>query len=121
VDDPWNKLMHRVNYDGQLPAVQPPAIADPFALALDDGTHCFFRNGGSWGGRDDGYVGVYYCGDAGSNLRVLWLPSEGPGTCVDRSQPQWTVKVGQLGSPGQHFPPPETRTVTTAWFAGNAQ
>jgi hypothetical protein len=94
--------------------VQHPASPDPFALLLDDGTRCLFRNGGAWGGRDDGYVGVYGCGD----LAVLWLPSEGAGTCIDRSGPVWTVKVGQLGSPTNQFPPPQTRGVTTAWFAG---
>jgi len=120
VDDPWNKKLHRVTYDAALPHVQPPAIADPFALQLDDGTRCFLRNGGAWGGRDDGYVGVYWCGTGGSDPAVLWLPSQGPGTCVDRSMPQWTVKVGPLGLPGQHFEPPQTRAVTTAWFAGNA-
>jgi hypothetical protein len=33
--------------------------------------------------------------------------------------PLWTVKVGQLGTPTEHFPPPQTRTVTTARFAGD--
>jgi hypothetical protein len=120
VDDPWTKELHRVTYAAPPPQVQPPAISDPFAIQLDDGTHCKIRNGGSWGGRDDGYVGVYYCGVAPANFEVLWQPSQGPGTCIDRSAPAWTVKVGQLGSPGQHFPPPQTRVVTTAWFAGNA-
>ena len=115
VDDPWNKSLHRVTYSGQLPPVQSTASPDPFALALDDGTHCLFRNGGAWGGRGDGYVGVYGCGDPSADLAVLWLPSQGVGTCIDRSTPAWTVKVGQLSNEA----PPKTRTVTTAWFAGN--
>jgi hypothetical protein len=119
VDDPWSKRLHRVSYGGQLPHVQPAATADPFALLLDDGTRCLLRNGGAWGGRDDGYVGVYGCGDPSSNVAVLWLPSQGAGSCIDRDMP-WTVKVGQLGLPGEHFPPPQTRTVSTAWFAGAA-
>ena len=114
--DPWGKQLHRVTYGGALPHVQPPAITDPFALLLDDGTRCLLRNGGAWGGRDDGYVGVYSCE---SDFAVLWLPSQGPGSCIDRSTPVWTVKVGQLGSPGEHFPPPQNRAVTTAWFAGS--
>jgi hypothetical protein len=117
VDDPWDKRLHRVTYGGALPPVQHPDPADPFALSLDDGTHCLFRNGGAWGMRDDGYVGVYWCG-TGANP-VLWLPSQGAGTCIDRSQPVWTVKVGQLGAPGGHFPPPQTRAVIAAWFAGD--
>jgi hypothetical protein len=117
LDDPWNKQLHRVTYTGTLPPVQAPAISDPVALLLDDGTRCRLRNGGAWGGRDDGYVGVYGCGGADA---VLWLPSQGPGTCVDRSMAAWTVKTGQLGMPTEHFPPPQTRTVTTAWFAGGS-
>jgi hypothetical protein len=117
LDDPWNKQLHRAAYAGQLPHVQPPAVTDPIAMILDDGTRCRLRNGGAWGGRDDGFVGVYGCGD--SNTAVLWLPSQGPGTCIDRSMPAWTVKVGQLGIPTEHFPPPQTHTVTTAWFAGS--
>ena len=115
MDNPWNKLLHRVTYAGPLPPVQHPATPDPFALLLDDGTRCLFRNGGAWGGRDDGYVGVYGCGD----LSVLWLPSQGAGTCIDRSAPAWTVKVGELGTPNTRFAPPQTRAVTTAWFAGD--
>lgn len=119
VDNPWDKLLHRVTYRGQLPPVQHPAAPDPFALVLDDGTRCLFRNGGAWGGRDDGYVGTYGCGDPSANLAVLWLPSQGAGTYIDRSTPVWTVKIGQLGTPTTHFPPPQPHTVTTAWFAGN--
>ncbi|HUE32768.1 MAG TPA: hypothetical protein VMQ38_07690 [Mycobacterium sp.] len=47
VDNPWDKRLHRVTYDGQLPPVQPTAAPDPFALALDDGTRCLLRNGGA--------------------------------------------------------------------------
>jgi hypothetical protein len=113
VDNPWDKRLHRVTYGGALPPVQPTASPDPFALVLDGGTRCLFRNGGAWGGRDDGYVGVYDCG----GLAVLWLPIQGVGTCIDRSAPVWTVKVGQLGTPTTS--PPQTRVVTTAWFAGD--
>jgi len=117
VDNPWDKSLHRVAYGRPLPPVQPTATPDPFAMALDDGTRCLLRNGGAWGGRDDGYVGTYWCGDS-AKLAVLWLPARGPGTCIDRSTPTWTVQVGQLGTPTTHFPPPQTRAVTSAWFAG---
>lgn len=119
VDNPWDKRLHRVTYGGPLPPVQHPATPDPFALTLDDGTHCLFRNGGAWGGRADGYVGAYGCGDTVTNVAVLWLPDQGAGTCIDRSGPVWTVKVGPLGAPGDdRFPPPQTRAVTAVWFAG---
>jgi hypothetical protein len=118
VGNPWDKTLHRVAYNGSLPPVQPTATPDPFALTLDDGTRCRLRNGGAWGSRADGYVGAYSCGDPYANINVLWLPSQGPGSCLDRSSAVWTVKVGQLGTPGAVFPPPQTRAVTTAWFAG---
>lgn len=119
VDNPWTMSMHRVTYDGPLPPVRANANPDPFALTLDDGTQCLFRNGGAWGGRADGYVGVYGCGSPpGANPAVLWLPDSGPGTCIDRSSPVWTVKVGRLGEPGAVFPPPQTRAVTAVWLAG---
>lgn len=119
VDDPLTKQVHRVSYAGQLPQVAPTGTPDPFAVVLDDGTRCRLRNGGAWGGRDDGYVGVYGCGDPGTNRAVLWLPSAGPGTCLNRSTPLWTVKVGALGAPTDQQPP-EIHGVITAWFAGNS-
>lgn len=118
VDDPWDQRLHRVSFDGRLPPVQPIATPDPFALALDDGTHCLLRNGGAWGGRADGYVGVYGCGDPNANLAVLWMPSQGAGSRIDRASAVWTVKVGPLGSPDAALPPPQTRAVASAWLAG---
>jgi hypothetical protein len=118
VDNPWDKQLHRVSYSGQLPPVQPTPSPDPFALALDDGTHCLLRNGGAWGGRDDGYVGAYSC-NSGTNLVVLAMPNQGDGSGIDRSGAVWTVKIGPLGAPGAHFPPPQTHAVTSAWFAGD--
>lgn len=118
IDNPWDLRLHRVGYGGPLPPVQPVATPDPFTLVLDDGTRCLLRNGGAWGGRDDGYVGVYGCGDPAAHLAVLWLPSQGAGTCIDRAAPVWTVKVGQVGTSSTPFPPPQIHAVTTAWFAG---
>ena len=118
VDNPWDKSMHRVAYNGALPPVQPIATPDPFALTLDDGTRCRLRNGGAWGWRADGYEGAYWCGDPHANVNVLWLPSQGAGSCIDRSSAVWTVKVGPLGSGDPSLPPPQTRAVTSAWFAG---
>jgi hypothetical protein len=118
VDNPWDRQLHRVMFDGQLPPVRAAANPDPFALTLDDGTRCLLRNGGAWGGRADGYVGVYGCGGPGSDLAVLWLPSQGAGSCIDRSSAAWTVKVGRLGAPDAVLPPPATRAVTEAWLAG---
>ncbi|MGA8547855.1 MAG: hypothetical protein WB785_21675 [Mycobacterium sp.] len=118
-DDPWNRELHRVTYPDPLPHVQPVAAPQPYALLLDDNTHCLLRNGGAWGGRQDGYVGAYICGAPSANLAVLVLPSQGATAAIDRSMPAWTVKTGQLGSPTAVFPPPQTHTVTSAWFAGD--
>ncbi|SPM36592.1 hypothetical protein MRAB57_4433, partial [Mycobacterium rhizamassiliense] len=104
---------------GPLPAVHPTATPAPFALQLDDGTQCRLRNGGAWGGRDDGLVGAYGC--PFESPAVLVAVSANPGApAIDRSQALWTVKVGALGAGGAHFPPPQAHTVTTAWFAGDA-
>lgn len=118
VDNPWTLSMHRVIYDGPLPRVVAPKMAEPFALTLDDGTHCLLRNGGAWGSRADGYVGAFGCGNPGSNPAVLVRADAGPGSSIDRSSPVWTVQVGQLGRPDAVFPPPQTHAVTDAWFAG---
>ena len=100
------------------PSSRTNAYGSGVAVGCTGGTRCLLRNGGAWGGRADGYVGVYGCGDPHANLAVLWLPSQGAGTCIDRSSAAWTVKVGQLGAPDAALPPPATRTVTSAWLAG---
>ncbi|HEV7360710.1 MAG TPA: hypothetical protein VGN92_06410 [Mycobacterium sp.] len=118
VDDPWDQRLHRVSYLGQLLPVRPPASSEPYALLLDDGTRCLLRNGGAWGGRDDGYVGGYGCSNGTPNSAVLCRPDA--QTCIDdRTGPVWTVKVGQLGAANPHFPPPQTHAVVNAWFAGD--
>jgi hypothetical protein len=119
LDDPWSKGLRRVTYADPLPQVQPAAAPKPLALQLEDGTQCRLRNGGAWGGRDDGLVGAYGC--AGETLAVLVAVSPTGGESpIDRSQPLWTVKVGALGSGAAHLPPPQTRAVSTAWFAGTS-
>lgn len=116
LNDPWDKELRRVTFTEQLPHVKPPAEPEPFAVLLDDGTQCRLRNGGAWGGRDDGLVGAYGC--AKSELVVLaGQPAEDGASPIDRSRPRWTVKVGSLGAGNPHLPPPQTRAVKTAWFA----
>jgi hypothetical protein len=119
LDDPWHKELHRVAYTDPLPHLQPAATPAPFALLLDDGTQCRLRNGGAWGGRDDGLAGAYGCPNANLAVLVSMRPQAG-SSAIDRSQPLWTVQLGSLGSGDPHLPPPQTHTVTTAWFAGTA-
>jgi hypothetical protein len=111
LDDPWAKGLRRFAFDtAYLSQVQPVAYPQPYALLLDDGTRCRFMYGGARGGRPDGYLPAYNCGTAGSGLSVLMGPDASDP--IDRSTPLWTVKVAALGSA------PQTRSVTTAWFAG---
>ncbi|MDP7703091.1 hypothetical protein [Mycobacterium sp. TY815] len=113
VDDPWRKQLHRVTVTDALPSIQPVSLPTPFALLLDNGVQCRIRNGGAWGGRDDDLVGAYGC-----NGEDVVLESTDDGAVpIDRSRPVWTVKVGPLGAGPVHFPPPQTHSVTTAWFA----
>ncbi len=119
LNDPWDKELRRFAYADTLPRAQPAATPEPLALLLDDGTRCRLRNGGAWGGRDDGLAGAYGCPDETPAVLVPITVKAGE-SAIDRSQPLWTVKVGSLGASDAHFPPPQTRTVTTAWFAGDA-
>jgi len=118
LNDPWKQELHRVT-TGPLPQVQPTPAPAPFALQLEDGTQCRLRNGGAWGGRDDGLVGAYGCG-TGNPVVLVEQSAHSSLSAIDQSKPLWTVKVGSLGAGDAHLPPPQTRIVTTAWFAGNA-
>lgn len=108
--DVWSRQLHRLAIGEPLPPVTAPADPQPFALELDDGAHCYPRWGGGWAGRDDGYDVAYRCG----SQAVLNKPGQ---PAVDRAAPSWKVQVGAVG-PGATLPPPTTRTVHTAWFAG---
>jgi serine/threonine-protein kinase len=110
--DPWDKALHRFHWDNRsLPAVAPYEKPSPFAVLLDDGTRCKYDYK-ALGAQDDGYYGFYSCGTLDALL------AKESGHPIDRSQPLWTVKVGQVGSPNSHFAPPQAHTVVTAWFAG---
>lgn len=119
--DPWSKTLRRFPTPGTLPPVDPPATPMPFALTLDEGTNCVLATGVDWGGRADDMVPAYGCNTQGSTLSmgVLVDPGQDPTSAIDRSQPQWTARVGQLGPRGASFEAPRRYTVRTAWFAGN--
>ncbi|WP_124713993.1 hypothetical protein [Mycolicibacterium nivoides] len=112
MNDPWAKEVHRIHVAAPLAPVTAPVAPQPVALLLDDGTHCRLRNGGSWGGRDDGYVGAYRC-DA-NQVALTRVDSEP----IDRSTSSWTVELGDLPGFGQPAQPPAAHSVVTAWFAG---
>lgn len=111
--EPWDKEL--LQYTSDVPIVastRPDYEVSPWGLELAGGLKCRLRNGGSWGGRADGYVGAYYC--SSETQFVLATADE---ALVDKSGPQWTVKVGQLGGPDEAFPPPKAVAVVTAYFA----
>jgi serine/threonine-protein kinase len=109
--NPWDKQVRRFSYDTSLlPMVQPPKTPEPFALMLDNGTHCLYISGGARRARSDGYVPDYACG---ADLNSYVLGDASGSDPINRSNPTWTVTFEQPGFQTQ------MRSVTTAWFAGN--
>ncbi|GGS28755.1 esterase/lipase family protein [Actinokineospora fastidiosa] len=111
-DFPWNKRLRAMVSTKAVPALAPPQTADPWGLELESGAKCLLRNGGSWPGRADEYVGAYSCDD--ESVFVLVGNDRVP---VDRSGAAWTVKVGGLSATNEALPPPTTERVRTAYFA----
>lgn len=109
--NPWDKEVRRLSYDTSLlPMVQPPKTPEPFALMLDNGTHCLYISGGARRARSDGYIPDYACG---ADLRSYVLGDASGSDPINRSNPLWTVTFEQPGFQTQ------VRSVTNAWFAGN--
>jgi hypothetical protein len=117
--DPWSKALRRFAAPGSLPAVDPPATPMPFALQLDDGTRCILPNGINWGARADDMVPAYGCNPGKTSIGVLIAPGDDPVSAIDRSQPVWVVRVGELGPRDTPFESPRRHAVNMAWFAGN--
>ncbi|GGK64804.1 hypothetical protein [Nocardia camponoti] len=112
-DDPWQRGVRR--WTVQAPPVAAAAQSanpEPWALELADGRHCRIRVGGAWGGRSDGLVGAYSCD--GHDV-VLQMPDA--ATAMNKSNPAWTVQVGELGAGAPDLPAPKTIQVRTAYFA----
>jgi hypothetical protein len=117
--DPWSKALRRFASPGALPAVNHPDTPMPFALLLDDGTPCVLPNGADLGGRADGRYAAYGCGNGPSSLAVLADPDQDPASAIDRSNPVWTVRVGQLGPPLTPLGFLTQHSVKRAWFAAS--
>lgn len=109
---PWEKKLRKY-YRAQPGDPVAARGGDPWGLVLADGTRCQIRNGGAWPGRADDWVGAYSC----TNEERAVLVRGGMTSAVDRSQPQWTVYVGQLSADNAAFPPPTKVAVTTAYLA----
>ncbi len=108
--DVWKQEFLQYRLEEPLGPVPAATDVAPEWIELDDGTHCFRRHGGAWGGRADGMVGAYHC--EGADYYVL--AADGPA--VDTGTRQWTVKVGGLGNPGEVFPAPNVVGVVRAYF-----
>jgi len=110
MNNPWDKEVRRLGLDTcLLPTVQPPATPEPFALTLDNGTHCRLITGGTRRARSDGYVSFYAC-RADSTPSVLGEAGSETDP-INRSRPLWTVTFEQPGFQT------EVRSVTTACSA----
>jgi hypothetical protein len=86
MNNPWDKEVRRLPYDTSLLAtVQPPKTPEPFALMLDNGTHCLYISGGARRARSDGYIPDYACGAdlryTFSAMRVAAIRSTGQTRC----------------------------------------
>ena len=111
MNNPWDIEVRRLSYDTSLlSTVQPPKTPEPFALMLDNGTHCLLIGGGARRARSDGYIPDYACG---ADLRSYVLGDASGNDPINRTNPLWTVTFEQPGFQTQ------MRSVTTAWFAGN--
>ncbi|MEV0359983.1 hypothetical protein AB0H71_28390 [Nocardia sp. NPDC050697] len=112
--DVWEKEFLAYRAREPIPSVPAADRPSPEWLELDDGTRCSKRHGGAWGGRADDLRGAYGCD--GVPYVVL---TEFDVPAVDTSEPEWTVRVGELGNPNEKFPPPTTRSVVRAYFAAS--
>lgn len=110
--DPWKKELLAYPLQAPLPPTPAASPALPWALELADGSRCRLRNGGSWPGRADNYVGAYSC----TNGPTEYVLSK-PGDPVNRTSSTWTVLVGGLSADNRAFPPPQPVAVRTAYFA----
>ena len=86
----------------------------PWGVVLEDGRRCVVGQGGDWGVRADGYRGAYSCNGIGPE--VVLSHGDTP-EIFDVSSDRWTVKVGELGRPGDVLPPPRTVAVTEVYYA----
>ncbi|MFD9701186.1 hypothetical protein [Lentzea sp. NPDC059081] len=112
-DEPWRTSLRRVITAGPVNQTPLGEEAQPWGLELADGAKCQRRNGGSWPGRADGFVGAYSC-DRDEEFVLA-----GNGPLVNRAKPAWTVKVGGLSADNGDFPPPADVRVVKAYFAAS--
>lgn len=95
------------------PYTETDTVPRPWKMTLADGSVCTVRLGGSWDGRPDGLNGAYSCDGETSFVLV-----DATTVAVDRTDPTWTVLVGDLGM--NVTDPPVKTAVARAILAGAA-
>jgi hypothetical protein len=96
--DPFSRVVERFVASGTAGPVARPAAPVPLGLVLEDGSRCRLRDGGAWGSpaARPSDVGYYSCGQ---RRGIVWAPPGSPTGGIDRSQPRWTVEVGDVTGP----------------------
>ena len=118
--DAFSNMLSLVGAQGlSTPRKSLTADPIPFALVLDDGTHCQARHGGAWPSpkeRPD-WVGYYGCldpsvgGPGGKGMNAVWGPR---GEGIKKGFGGWTVEVGTEDG---HL---TTHKVTKVYYVGVA-
>lgn len=109
---PWEKSLRRITLPSRLGVITADEKPLPWGLELANGARCQLRNGGSWPGRADDYVGYYRCDQ--ESIFVVGKQDHAP---VDQAGTTWTALVGGLSADNAEFPPPTKTRVVTAYFA----
>lgn len=104
--------MRRLYSTQTLTAV--PATIDPMPWGLDlaDGSQCVARTGGAWPGGADGTVPDYICRKNDPTPYVLAAPEQQP---IDKSNPIWIVRGGNISDNPAALAPPVNVAVRTAY------
>lgn len=110
---PFTTQYVTVTFTGPIREI-PNRDPHPWGVVLEDGRRCVAGQGSDWGVRADGHRGAYSCNGIGPE--VVLSHGETP-EIFDVSSDRWTVKVGELGLPGDLLPPPRTVEVTEVYYA----
>lgn len=108
--NPFKPVLYLLSAGIPLGAMSAPRVPVPLGLELTDGTQCILRNGGAWSSHKSGASAAYGCGTT-SMSTIVWSGAAGP---IDKSEPDWTVQIGQPEDTLQ------TVKVTKAYFVGTA-
>jgi hypothetical protein len=96
--DPFSRVVEMLSVSAAVGPVARPSAPVPLGLVLENGARCRLRDGGAWAppAAQPSYVGYYSCGQRGG---FVFAPRDSPTGGIDRSQPRWTVEVGDFTGP----------------------